>query len=103
MYAIIMTGGKQYRVKEGEVIDVELLKDPSSNVSFDTVLMLNTGNAIKVGSPTVAGAKVEGELLGETKDKKLIVYKYKRRKNSRVKNGHRQKHSRVKITKIVGG
>lgn len=102
MYAIIKTGSKQYRVKEGDVIDVELLSAGDTHTEFET-LLLNTGNAIKVGTPSVAGASVKGEILAEVKGKKEIVYKYKRRKNCRVKNGHRQKLSRVKITEISGG
>jgi len=104
MYAIIKTGGKQYRVKEGDTIDIELLNGLTSNeVSFNEILMMNTGNNVKVGNPTLQEATVKGELIENVKDKKIIVFKYKKRKNNRVKNGHRQKLSRVKITAIEGG
>jgi len=104
MYAIIKTGGKQYRVKEGDTIDIELLNGLTSNeVSFNEILMINTGNNVKVGNPTLQEATVKGELIENVKDKKIIVFKYKKRKNNRVKNGHRQKLSRVKITAIEGG
>lgn len=104
MYAIIRTGSKQYRVKPGDVIDIERIsQNESSEVVFDEVLLLSGSNAVKVGTPTVNGALVKGELIAEVKDQKLIVFKYKKRKNCRTKNGHRQKLSRVKITEIVGG
>ena len=104
MYAVIKTGSKQYRVKQGDLIDIELLKGlTSKEVTFQDVLLVNNGNAVKVGSPLVAGASVKGEVVSEVKDKKLVVFKYKRRKNSRVKNGHRQRLTRVKITEVVGG
>lgn len=104
MYAVIRTGSKQYRVKQGDLIDIELLKGLTSNeVTFEDVLLVNNGNSVKVGSPLVTGASVKGEVVSEVKDKKLVVFKYKRRKNSRVKNGHRQKLTRVKITEVVGG
>ena len=103
MYAIIETGSKQYRVKEGDIIDVELIKEESGSVTFEKVLMLQKGNAIKIGSPTVAGVTVEAEFQSIVKDDKVIIYKYRKRKRSHTKNAHRQKHTRVKITKIVGG
>jgi len=103
MKAIIKTGGKQYTVKAGDIIDVELLgKEANDKIIFDTVLLLDDGKEIKVGAPSVEGATVEAESLGEVKDKKLIVYKYKRRHNCRVKKGHRQKKTRVKVTEIKG-
>ncbi len=102
MYAIIKTGGKQYRVSKGDVIEVELLSDTEDNlVQFDQVLFLNDGNKIEVGKPTVAGCQVKGELLGNTLGPKVIAFKYKRRKNYRRKVGHRQKYAKVKITDIV--
>jgi len=101
MYAVIKTGGKQYRVQEGDVIDVELLNDVvGSAVEFDQVLFLNDGNAMTVGTPHVS-CKVSGEILGEVKGPKVIAYKYKRRKRSCTTVGHRQKYTRVKIVKIV--
>lgn len=103
MKAIIKSGSKQYNVKKGDIIDVELVEsNDGDKVVFDTVLLLDDGKEIKVGAPKVEGATVEAEFLGEVKDKKLIVYKYKRRHNCRVKNGHRQKKTRVKVTEIKG-
>ena len=103
MKAIIKSGGKQYKVKAGDVLDVELLHlEDSDKVIFDTVLLLDDGKNVKVGAPTVKGATVEAEMLGEFKDKKLIVYKYKRRHNCRVKKGHRQQKARIRVTEIKG-
>lgn len=103
MYAIIKTGSKQYRVKEGDLIDIELVEGSESNeILFQDILMLNTGNSIKLGSQ-LTNAKVRAELVGNYKAKKLIIFKYKKRKNCRVKNGHRQNLSRVRITAIEGG
>jgi large subunit ribosomal protein L21 len=102
MYAIIETGGKQYRVKEGDVINVELLgTEATSNVNFDKVLFFFDGQTSHVGLPHVANCKVSAETLGETKAPKVIAFKYKKRKNSRRTVGHRQKYSSVKITKIA--
>ena len=97
MYAVIETGGKQYKVQEGDVIQVELLKDEAK--AFDKVLAVG-GDVPKFGAPFVDGASVEFELLGETKAKKIIVFKMKRRKSYRRTQGHRQKYSTVKITSI---
>jgi len=103
MYAIIETGSKQYRVQQGDVIDVELLEaEKGSKVEFKNVLFLNTGSAVKVGAPYVAKSSVKGELVDMVKGPKEIAFKYKRRKGIRKKVGHRQKYSRVKITEIVG-
>lgn len=103
MKAIIKTGGKQYSVQAGDILDIELIDHKDGDkVIFDSVLLFDDGKAIKVGAPTVKGAVVEAEMLGEVKDKKLIVYKYKRRHNCRVKKGHRQKLARVKVTEIKG-
>ena len=101
MYAIIETGGKQMRVSEGDIIDVELLGQENGSVEFDHVLFINDGNTIQVGTPHLANVRVQGELLGEEKGPKVINFKYKRRKNYRRRVGHRQRYSRVKITKIV--
>ena len=96
MYAIIATGGKQYTVSEGDVIKVEKLgANAGDTVTFDQVLFVNNGEA-KVGDPTVAGASV----VEEGKDKKVIVYKYKRKTGYHKKNGHRQLFTKVKIEKI---
>ncbi len=103
MYAIIESGGKQYRVEKGDVIDVELLEtEKGSKVEFKTVLFLNTQSAAKVGAPYVKGSLVKGELVDTVKGPKEITFKYKQRKGIRKKAGHRQKYSRVKITEIVG-
>ena len=94
MYAIIATGGKQYKVSEGDVIKVEKLDaEVGAKVTFDNV---------KVGTPTVDGAKVEASVVSEGKGKKVIVYKYKRKTGYHKKNGHRQLFTQVKIDSIVG-
>ncbi len=100
MYAIIETGGKQYRVQEGDELDVELLGQEGS-VLFDKVLFYTDGSNAKVGVPHVSACKVHAEVLGLAKGPKVIAFKYKRRKNYRRTVGHRQKYSRVKITKIA--
>jgi large subunit ribosomal protein L21 len=100
MYAIIDTGSKQYRVQEGDEIDVELF-DASQGVAFDKVLLVHDGKAARVGAPHVAGCAVHGELISNVKGPKVIAFKYKRCKNYRLKKGHRQKYARVRITKIA--
>lgn len=100
MYAIIETGGKQYRVQEGDIIDVELLEE-GKNMEFKNVLFLNDGQAPRVGLPHVPGCSVHAETLGEVKGPKVIAFKYKKRKNYRRTVGHRQRYTRVKITKIA--
>jgi large subunit ribosomal protein L21 len=100
MYAIIKTGGKQYRVKEGDIIDVELIGE-SAEVKFNEVLFFFDGQKSHVGLPHVPKCVVHGEYMGLEKGPKVIAYKYKRCKNSRRTVGHRQKYSRVKITKIA--
>ncbi len=103
MYAIIETGGKQYRVEKGDVIEVELLTPAANNkVEFKNVLFINDGANPKVGSPFVSKSKVVGELLQEIRGPKVIAFKYKRRKQIRRKVGHRQDYSQVKITDILG-
>lgn len=102
MKAIIKTGGKQYSVKAGDTLDVELLENDGEKLIFESVLLLDDGKNVHVGAPLVANATVEAEVLGEVKDKKLIVYKYKRRHNCRVKKGHRQKKLRIRVTEIKG-
>ena len=98
MFAVIKTGGKQYRVEAGDVIIVEKLPVAESGaVTFDEVLMVGD----KVGTPTVAGASVAGELMKQTREKKIIVFKKKRRQNYRRKHGHRQEVSIVRITNIA--
>ncbi len=103
MYAIIETGGKQYRVQAGDVIDVERLSAVSEEqpeVVFDRVLMVDDGGDVKVGSPVVEGARVNGVLLRPIRGRKVTVFKMKRRKGYRRKNGHRQNLHQVKIQDI---
>ena len=99
MYAIIETGGKQYHVAQDEVIFVEKLDvNEGANVVFDKVLMLDN----KIGAPYVKGAKVTGKVLAQGKAKKIIVYKYKSKKNYHKKQGHRQPFTKIQITSIEG-
>lgn len=100
MYAIIATGGKQYKVSEGDVIRVEKLgKEAGESVTFDNVLVVNNGE-LTVGSPIVEGASVSASVVKEGKAKKVIVYRYKRKTGYHKKNGHRQAFTEVKIDKI---
>lgn len=101
MYAIIQTGGKQYKIEEGNILDVELLDIGEKGlVEFKEVLLLNDGNNIIIGNPHVKNCVVKAEVLKEIKGPKVINYKYILRKNHHKKKGHRQKYSQVKITKI---
>jgi len=101
MYAIIATGGKQYKVAEGDIIKVEKLgASEGESVTFDQVLAVNNGDMV-VGTPVVSGAKVTATVLGEVKGKKVIVYKYKRKSGYHKKNGHRQNYTEVKIDSIT--
>ena len=100
MYAIIATGGNQYRVSEGDVIYIEKIDaQVDSTVSFDVLLMGNDGD-VKIGTPVVEGVKVEGKVVGQIRGEKIVVYKYKSKKNYRRKQGHRQPYTKVEITKI---
>lgn len=100
MYAVIKTGGKQYRVSEGQRLRVERLEgNPGQAVTFDEVLLVG-GDSLKVGQPTVAGAQVTAEIVAQDRDKKIIVFKLRRRKNYRRKTGHRQPYTELKITGI---
>jgi large subunit ribosomal protein L21 len=101
MYAIIKTGGKQYRVNEGDVISVEKLDVASGNaVVFEEVLLVEKDGDVQIGAPVVSGAKVEGTVVQQGKEKKVIVFKYKPKKDYRKKQGHRQPFTKVKIDKI---
>ena len=101
MYAIIATGGKQYKVEEGDVIRVEKLGvDEGTEVTFDQVLMIGDKN-VKIGDPVVSGASVKGTVMTEGKEKKVIVYRYKPKTGYHKKNGHRQPYTQVKIDKII--
>lgn len=100
MYAIIATGGKQYKVSEGDIITIEKLGvDAGEAITFDQVLAVNDG-ALKVGEPNVNGATVSATVVKEGRGKKVIVYKYKRKSGYHKKNGHRQAFTQVKIDKI---
>ncbi|MBR5986664.1 MAG: 50S ribosomal protein L21 [Clostridia bacterium] len=100
MYAVIKTGGKQYRVQQGDVIFVEKLNaQADETVSFDALLIGND-NETRIGTPVVEGANVEGKVLSQVKSAKIIVYKYKSKKNERKKQGHRQPYTKVEITAI---
>ena len=101
-FAVIKTGGKQYRVSPGQKVKVEKLPDEEGGkVTFDEVLLLNKDGKVSVGKPTVDGAKVEGKVLEQGKHKKQIVYKMQPKKRTRKKTGHRQPYTEVEITKIA--
>jgi large subunit ribosomal protein L21 len=101
MYAVIKTGGKQYKVEKGDKLRVEKLTGGVGDaVTFDQVLMVG-GEALKLGKPLLAGAKVEAKIVDQGLGKKLVVFKFRRRKNYRRKNGHRQPFTALEITNIV--
>ena len=101
MFAIIETGGKQYKVNEGDIIFVEKLEvSEGDTVTFDRVMALSTGDNFVVGAPTVEDAKVEANVVKNGKGKKIYVLKYKAKKNEKKKIGHRQPYTKVQITKI---
>ncbi len=101
MYAVIKTGGKQYQVKVGDVVFIEKIDaEDGATVTFDEVLLIGGEEGVKVGTPVVPGAKVEAKVLGQTKGKKVIVFKYKSKKGYRNKNGHRQPYTKVEIASI---
>ena len=103
MFAVVQTGGKQYRVTEGDVIKVEKLEgDAGSTISLDKVLMMNDGKALKVGNPLLSGVAVSAEVLEQKKDKKIKVFKKKRRHNYRRTKGHRQEVTVLRVSKIGG-
>ena len=101
MYAIIKTGGKQYKVQEGDVVYVEKLgMEDGAAVSFDEVIAVGDGAELKIGAPTVEGASVEGRVIKTGKKKKVLVFKYNSKKNYRRRQGHRQPYTKVQIEKI---
>jgi len=102
MYAVLVTGGKQYKVSEGDVLYVEKLDaEVDSNVDFDNILMVSKEDGeVVVGKPVVEGANIIAKVLAQGKDKKIIVFKYKRKKDYRRKAGHRQPHTKIQIEKI---
>lgn len=103
MYAIIRDRGMQYRVEEGQVVEVALLDaDPGSQLELGEVLMLGGSDSIQVGTPLIEGAKVLAKVLDTTKGNKIIVFKYKNKKRYRRRTGHRQQYTRIAISSIVG-
>ena len=101
-FAIIETGGKQYKVSASKILEVEKLNlNKGDIVKFKNVLLLNDNNKTEIGNPSVEGASVEAKLLDNVKDRTILVFHKRRRKNSRKKNGHRQLHSKIQITKIL--
>lgn len=101
MFAVIKTGGKQYKVAKDDIIIVEKLDvETGKKVTFDTVLMCGTDADVKIGAPTVEGAKVSGEVIEQRKGNKVLIFKKKRRQNYRRKKGHRQFETVIKITAI---
>lgn len=103
MYAVIKTGGKQYRVAQNDLITIERLEgEAGASIEFSDVLMVGEGDSVKVGTPFVDGAKVTAELVDQARGPKVIAFKKRRRKNSRRKKGHRQHLSLIRITAING-
>ena len=101
-YAVIQTGGKQYKVKSGEILKIEKLPDSKANtkIEFNEILAYGDSKIIEVGSPIVQGAKVEANLIKNSKNRTVLIFKKRRRQNSRRKNGHRQEYSMIRISKI---
>lgn len=103
MYAVIKTGGKQYRVEQGDLLRVEKIEvGTGETISFDEVLLVADGDDVKVGQPLLEGAKVEAEVVSQGRHKKIKIIKFRRRKHSRSQMGHRQWFTEVKITAING-
>ena len=101
-FAIIKTGGKQYKVKSGEILKVEKLADTKANskIEFKEILAYGDDSKIEIGAPMVNGAKVEADLIKNSKNRTVLIFKKRRRQNSRRKNGHRQEYSMIRINKI---
>jgi len=101
-YAVIQTGGKQYKVKSGEILKIEKLVDskPDTKIEFKEILAYGDDKTIEIGAPTVEGAKVEADLIKKSKNRTILIFKKRRRQNSRRKNGHRQQYSLIRINKI---
>ena len=101
-YAVIQTGGKQYKVKSGEILKIEKLPDSKADtkIEFNEILAYGDNKIIEVGSPIVQGAKVEANLIKNSKNRTVLIFKKRRRQNSRRKNGHRQEYSMIRINKI---
>tara|TARA_B100001027_G_scaffold193821_1_gene149306 strand:- start:59 stop:457 length:399 start_codon:yes stop_codon:yes gene_type:complete len=102
-FAIIQTGGKQYKVKAGEIIKIEKIGDqkPNSIIEFKEILAYGDEKSLELGLPTVQGAKVEAEFLKNAKNRTILIFKKRRRKNSRRKNGHRQQYALIRVNKIM--
>ena len=101
-YAVIQTGGKQYKVKAGEILKIEKLTDskPDTKIEFKEILAYGDDKVIEIGSPVISGAKVEANLVKNSKNRTILIFKKRRRHNSRRKNGHRQEYSMIRINKI---
>ena len=101
-FAIIETGGKQYKVSASKILEIEKLKvEEGKTIKFKNVLLLNDDKTTEIGNPNIEGALVEAKLLKNVKDRTILIFHKRRRKNSRKKNGHRQRHSKIQITKIL--
>ena len=101
-FAIIETGGKQYKVSASKILEIEKLKaEEGKTIKFKNVLLLNDDKTTEIGSPSISGATVEAKLLDNVKDRTVLIFHKRRRKHSRKKNGHRQRHSKIQITKIL--
>ena len=99
-FAVIQTGGKQYKVKASDILKIERLKDGKDKIEFNDVLAYGDDNNLEVGAPFIKGAKVEAQLVKNGKNRTVLIFKKRRRQNSRRKNGHRQKFTMVRISKI---
>ena len=101
-YAVIQSGGKQYKVKSGEILKIEKLPNskPDTKIEFNDILAYGDNKVIEIGSPTIQGAKVEANLIKNSKNRTVLIFKKRRRQNSRRKNGHRQEYSMIRINKI---
>ena len=101
-YAVIQSGGKQYKVKSGEILKIEKLPNSKSDtkIEFNDILAYGDNKVIEIGSPTIQGAKVEANLIKNSKNRTVVIFKKRRRQNSRRKNGHRQEYSMIRINKI---
>ena len=101
MYAVVSSGGKQYKVHEGEILRVEkIAEDVGASVSFDRILMFSDGENVNIGQPVLENVSVKGHIVEQDKAKKIIVFKYKKRKRYRRKQGHRQQYTAIKIDSI---
>ena len=104
MYAVIMCGGKQHKVSEGDTIHVELLQaEPGTSIQFDKVMLVSDGTNTHIGTPYLSAARVSAEVLGEVKGEKIKIVKFRRRKHYQKTTGHRQKYTSLKITGVAAG